>query len=1444
MQQAPMATGSEAGVVDLLKRLHSHICNDSRNNLRRVLPVYQRLLSPREDASVAVQHELLGIRAMLLACGEDTDVVDVVDRMDRVVERCLSIQEQQNQCREAAGDWPVPMDEVMRLLVALAGGEDGQTFVLEDPMQTASGSSSKVRRDLLAISLHCVDCIVQRSRALFHKTPVTLQEKALFSQDLFGVFGNGISTQHTSLWCPENNISEDREVISMIPFKKPNQFFGLPGNPVTETDFDLGFMVSNNTPKHQRHGQLLIPNANTKTLKTMEYGKQTAHLSLRKEVFFYDGTQEVNFEEQIYEQEANWGEMSSITENSSWGSKSSVDDSELWITQTYAWENLGNREGLPDSYTKPIVRGQKRSLRDLVIPDMFTCRNYVGDAPLEIHEKDFIEDALQVLNGVESTIFRRDLQSATFQFPAIRRLKLPNTTISATKSVLEVFRKAGTIVMRLELLAIYYSQNPARGGKTLQAMGDALQLYLSTHRICIEGIVQQHLESYGNTNQEDEIISVTKLVGTTRKTCRVLDFIGDVFGCNDDAFWPLLQKGTFPRGVALLNHLHHHVSSLWVEDSSGCMHQLVKWFLVKSCSPLLAVLSDLISLGRVDESTDPFDEFEVTVWSRNFQVKTDTGGGDGFFSEGQSAEMLPNFLEEIAPLIIHLSHVQALLRNMNSIAVIHPMVNMLPLVMITHADGAIRYAEDWKSTIGEPMASTRNTQCLDDSDTHKSISEDILPVGEVSRRYMFYENTEAKRNSQLQQRSMLDQQVLENRQHQLQLARQEKADEIKRIDEVETSHAGQVAYGREVLFKKYSLLMNGAKERHDYMKWRRDRALRISNAKEQLKSLHASDTIAWTADMGKESNDKSKRAPEGESVNFPTEEGGDSPPGSTCIDASMPASTASVEASKESENCVFASTDECGWRTTERGNKEAGSRTSGSTDENGWRASVKVNIEAGRRTSGVLNDPASTEVVLRKTGIRILNEPGGSGADVHRTLYGGSMELPNKCVQPEAKADSTAASATDDVEMEDCNGSVEQSASMDGGATPCVSFSEIDEAEVQDSTKDGEEVTTRNDQSEELSYASGNAGNTKKHMRVSLHPVHEFFTTIVSQEDSEVLISTLTETTSAVEFTSFTSIIDCCVKTPVRLVAEKLEQVALDWFRNSLDVLEHLRWLQKLMLMSEGLCMDVFARDFLHGLNSATRVNWGLKGRLSSALSLAMIEGSMKLDAISQNFHYETTLCLSQVLDSLTMTPAVPRVLDEIELVYDVKWPLGLVITSQSLDEYKKIHRFLLHRLLPPKLERLCGNVIYKMQTFVRAYNETFSTKVLMAAWSDLEHESQKAATLIELRHCHEKYVSIAVRSCFLDRPVLATQSAFLDTLAATWSLTEFVRALDRQVASRVSDETRVLTLCDTINMALRELVGSLQSVNRDAERDTREFSECVLLRLNFNQFYCGNDTR
>ena len=116
------------------------------------------------------------------------------------------------------------------------------------------------------------------------------------------------------------------------------------------------------------------------------------------------------------------------------------------------------------------------------------------------------------------------------------------------------------------------------------------------------------------------------------------------------------------------------------------------------------------------------------------------------------------------------------------------------------------------------------------------------------------------------------------------------------------------------------------------------------------------------------------------------------------------------------------------------------------------------------------------------------------------------------------------------------------------------------------------------------------------------------------------------------------------------------------------------------------------------------------------------------------------------------MTPAVTRLLSEIELVYDVNWPLGFVITTRSLNDYKQVHQFLLHvrlisvemkeawgilrsirqrKQLSLALERFCANAVYRMQVFLHVFHETFATKVCASFDAVGRHPIQAAYTVV-----------------------------------------------------------------------------------------------------------------
>lgn len=106
---------------------------------------------------------------------------------------------------------------------------------------------------------------------------------------------------------------------------------------------------------------------------------------------------------------------------------------------------------------------------------------------------------------------------------------------------------------------------------------------------------------------------------------------------------------------------------------------------------------------------------------------------------------------------------------------------------------------------------------------------------------------------------------------------------------------------------------------------------------------------------------------------------------------------------------------------------------------------------------------------------------------------------------------------------------------------------------------------------------------------------------------------------------SFPLIVRGCVEAPVQLIGDTLDHLGVELFMDDLHVMEHLKWLHKIMLMSEGLCMDIFSRDLLAGLRSTTKVSWGLSDRLTSALTLAMVESRIHSDEYAHRFHYATS---------------------------------------------------------------------------------------------------------------------------------------------------------------------------------------------------------------------------
>ncbi|KAF1330452.1 Gamma-tubulin complex component 6, partial [Globisporangium splendens] len=1281
-----------------------------------------------------------------------------------------------------------PIEGAMRVLVALSGGHDGQTFRLEDPMRIAR---EVVMRAVCARSIAGVDYLMQEkqrlgeqirmnnvhlvfeSSGLFNAESIPLHEEKydtrtieltarsmekccttclVLAKHKFGLFDGNLSDHQSSLWVPDAFPTElGAGFLGNMSFG-PNSFMMLAVDEANAPlpDIFARFPSDPNSFKHQPFRD-----------KKGDIQKQPHRTDHAAEVFFFDGTKEVHCSTNA--RGVDWqDDTSSQTASSSDGSMI-LEHYECYSpSKSCAWEDIGDVD-YAAKYSA-ILREEMVSRILSVDPAVNIDRD-----TLEVCEIDVIEDALRVLNGVESTIFRRDVQSASFQLPEKRKLKLRNGTVRSLLSTLE------SVVENIAVDAI-------------------------------------------NSG------SIVSLLARTRLVCRQLHFVAVLFQCTQEQFWPLLGNGrrptcssciryrfnafallmfvmtAFPRGIALLNHLHSELIKCDLEDTQGNSSRLVTWFLRKTSAPYLEALSEFISCGHVTESVDPYDEFSLTKWSNDLTEVSVVGSGDPLLAKdfGNHAieTIVPNFLHRIRSRLIRLGITQRLLQRDPSV--------------------------------------------------------------------------QQHQNSQAIQRELLEQQIEEEAQL-LQTERELETEADEKYQQSERKAREERDEGtKQILLERYAALMTDADSRHQHAKWRRNRAVCCSTARQEMRQLLADDKKRW--EEGKMENSE-----DGITASSTFTDKGLESEASAPISDSAPPDDADIE--METEDTAMLSRDQS--------TKSSMNPESVKHGNNDWRYSVRVNSEAGNRSlislsshdsaAGGISAKSGATVSAQtrlssqeKATVRVLREPGDSGKSVFQCLYGDPNDVnvggskPTKDESPHNAHHESLSTAETSFEESECRGDadameVDEDTHPESAAGSTLSDQDDKVAACLSSSLSGEKSLPEDIDDE-----------TPDQVQLPTLPeIHDFFSHQAPSEDLAILMQSLTAVPTHIEeCPPFPLIVRRCVESPVGLIGETLDRLALELFLGELHLMEHLKWLHDIMLMAEGLCMDIFARDFLAGVRSETRVSWGLSDRWTSALSLAMIESRIHSEDFGQRFYYNTSEKLLDVFDtdliaalgSMTMAHDLPSLLREVGVQYTVQWPLGAVITSQSLRRYASIHRFLLYSrltnldlketwMVTRKLARqthdgqallkCCDNVFYKTQSLIGAFNEAFVTKVLLAAWTDLEQQVTNANDVVQLRVAHERYVATAESCCFLDSAGNEIHKLITQTFDIAVKLSSYVRTHESRLSGDThADAERAQGLWKEHNATLRALVDKLQGIESDREHFVREFAKHLLLRLNFNEYF------
>ncbi|RHY28090.1 hypothetical protein DYB32_006317 [Aphanomyces invadans] len=224
--------------------------------------------------------------------------------------------------------------------------------------------------------------------------------------------------------------------------------------------------------------------------------------------------------------------------------------------------------------------------------------------------------------------------------------------------------------------------------------------------------------------------------------------------------------------------------------------------------------------------------------------------------------------------------------------------------------------------------------------------------------------------------------------------------------------------------------------------------------------------------------------------------------------------------------------------------------------------------------------------------------------------------------------------------------------------------------------------------------------------------------------------------------------------------------VALNVLREHVHLMQHLGTLHDVMLLSGGLWVDRFMQEFILGLDTASRVNWGVPGALNDLLANALDEANFHVTESTALFAFRPT---DELETNPTMAPSLDQVLLHIDPVYALPSVLVDVVVSKStLQQYAVLHKHLFQlkaiALSLQSVRRIltAHPTVATRSGHVRAHVDHHLCTTLVA------HSFQDAAAF---KHLHDNYIN-AVSTSFQRREAVKADEELLAHIHFLWGLT------------------------------------------------------------------------
>lgn len=1388
----------------LCVRLQPH---RSKAPLSAIIPAYERLLAAETSSTDHATSTTRMLHCIRSALASEPSVYDASFALDTCLDKFFALTDAQTTRKVGS-----PLNETLRMLVALAGGDDGDTFMVEDPTRIdAIQQAHQVNGPRVGESIHMAnDKIVASSQqALFQKTTLPLHSDRVLGHFEFSTFRPN-NPALSALWYPE--VAADNDVSAPCPF--------------TPAVSSIALLRDESVPQLIDFSQ---PPASADRRKEKAVGVHELRMqsppwdvSRRKqresEVLFFDSTKMIKL-----------GIMNSSTDDGSVTEASSLGDKE--DSDMVEWSQFVDR---------PQAIGSWEDLDEQLISQSravpVTMRPITTESCIEVDEADIVEDAAKALVGIGSVLFRRIIRTASIQLPSKHRIKLRTSSPTSLHSLLQDFCTAATSFLRLEFLSVYFSQDPARGGKTAQALANALQHYLASYQASIQAL---------NQPNRTTPLSLTWLLFKTRHLRRQIVQLAHCLGCgggDDGDFWRLLSGREFLRGVWLLNSLYAALLHDEREDASGHMTRLLSWLVVRASAPFVTLLSSYVATGSTPLELDPYGEFRLTIASTLIGHQGVEDSDDTLLSQ----DLLPGYLNGLATRVLHIGHVQQMLHKIlpHSETLAQDQVH-LPY----HISEAV-VALDQITSIITALAKRVEVACLSASATGTSTRRPVRSPTKSPRSFDHEKEWVANKRKRLEenqqnqehQRQLLDDLVrAKNERNQAQAA-QERTAELTAIHRAGTEAAKRVQDGKRLLVAKYNALMNDADDRHQYMRWRRDRAVRLPRAKTELAQLLETEAKSWE-DTARSSDENGSTDP---ITAIDTHvQGGDGDQDMQEVDPVAQPVPKAVAVSI-SDPAIAETVDGDGgllWRPRIRTQHVPGG---GGNDA---KAAMYPGTLGGEQLPRRMDAHRSSIVVIAPSG-------GGSGAGAFESIYG--PRVANN-LNEESKATTDA--------------SMNENAVDEVMTTPPPSTTDVVDEPLKDVAMDHEEdekVEALHDGLQRVSTAVDErepASSEIFPIASLLQPATSFFTEDVTADDSMLLKSVLQP--GVVERPPpppFSLLVRMALEEPINLIHDALDRMAVQALMTKLDIRGPLQWLHRVMLMSEGLCMSIFSSDLLAKLRAQDRVLLAMPGRLTTMLGLAMIEARVIRGANQlPSFKYTVSDAFITVVSTGPALPSIARVVEELTLQYSVSSHVAIVLSAKTMDAYLSTHRFLLltrlteqeareiwltwrkselrHATTDTELRRRCDLALHFAQTFLAAFHESFASQILMIRWKELCSSLLQSQSVTQLRNDHERFVGDARACCFLDECQAEIRASVLSLVEAVWVLGSLLRAAEAHGSSLALLQSQLDHVVAVQATSMRVLLSQLYQEENCMDECRRVFAKHFILRLNLNGFFVDTTT-